>query len=191
MKHCKTVGRWYDTTIRWDWTYPCLPRRSLWLSALVPSVAKARHWNVMLLGSHSKCLFLLTFAVGCLKLWRQLPCQFWRQKFWRKLRERPWPVLQSESSEITEYREETTNRHVERWRPWTWRFFCSISATVKTCKHRCISWEVAIITGATSGVGLEAARILAANGCEAWALTETLEKTWLKCRWLSWQLKNL
>lgn len=61
-------------------------------------------------------------------------------------------------------------------------------------------WEVAIITGATSGVGLEAARILAANGCEAWAFwalefTETRSTEDEKnipidvqtmCKWLSY-----
>lgn len=30
-----------------------------------------------------------------------------------------------------------------------------------------LSIQVAVITGATSGVGLEAARVLAANGCES------------------------
>lgn len=115
--------RLYDTMIWHDSmrfnVSLCLPRRSLWLSALVPTVAKARHpklrnrmWHttslktclecdvVTSLGSHSKCLVLLfallTFATCsfyCFKLWtRPRPCQFWRRKFSRKLRERPWPV---------------------------------------------------------------------------------------------------
>lgn len=84
-----THRRLYDTMIWHDSmrfnVSLCLPRRSLWLSALVPTVAKARHpkfrnrmWHttslqtclecdvVTLLGSHSKCLYLLfallTFA---------------------------------------------------------------------------------------------------------------------------------
>ncbi|CAK9042663.1 unnamed protein product [Durusdinium trenchii] len=36
--------------------------------------------------------------------------------------------------------------------------------------------KVAVITGATSGVGLEAARVLAANGCDVYVAGRTLEK---------------
>lgn len=89
LKVKMTHRRLYDTMIWHDSmrfnVSLCLPRRSLWLSALVPTVAKARHpklrnrmWHttslqtclecdvVTLLGSHSKCLVLLfallTFA---------------------------------------------------------------------------------------------------------------------------------
>ena len=46
--------------------------------------------------------------------------------------------------------------------------YITLYSNIIVSSRLCRFLEVAIITGATSGVGLEAARVLAANGAATW-----------------------